>query len=96
MLQVLTESYGTLTAADDANLGATEKDASLRETVHLVGERAKAQLATLRHEVDALIASKAAEAKRAGNEHHARGMLETDEDQDRAMKRGMVGCDGVG
>lgn len=96
VLQILTESYDMLTAADKHALCATDEGAELYNLVEKVGMRGKAQLANLSVEVDALIASKEAHAKQVGNEHHARGMLSTEEEDERAMKRGMVGCDGVG
>lgn len=94
VLQVLTQSYETLTPAEARTLASTEQGAKLLEETRSVGERGKAQLISLKTEVEELISAKAKAAELSGNQHHARGMLDLNED--RPMKRGMVGCDGVG
>ncbi|CAD6887280.1 unnamed protein product [Tilletia controversa] len=105
------EDFTALDRAELANEGATAgksiPSAELLEAVQLAGSRAAAQRRILTREVADLTRAKADEAAQAGMgdvEEFRRGMLPADHPTaafdklaaERATKRGLVGCDGVG
>ncbi|KAE8258243.1 hypothetical protein A4X13_0g1803 [Tilletia indica] len=92
---------------NSTGLNATISSKELLDTVQLAGSRAATQRRMLTREVADLTRTKAEEAAKAGLgnvEEYRRGMLPEGHptamfdklSAERAMKRGLVGCDGVG
>ncbi|GAK66033.1 indoleamine 2,3-dioxygenase family protein [Moesziomyces antarcticus] len=101
VLKVLEESFEELTAADRQALGneAAKKqgqrisNVELLENVTAAGKRAGAQRRMLEREVAELLAEKEKRIQSlGGDQERGRGML----GEPKSMKRGAVGCDGVG
>lgn len=100
VLKVLEESFNEFTASDEAALGATKtakdhriSDFELLEGVMSSGKRAAAQRRVLEREVAELLAEKEKRIQTYGGDvEKGRGML----GEPKSMKRGAVGCDGVG
>lgn len=100
VLKVLEESFDEFTAADRsalANSASGKKqrisDAELLRNVEEAGKRAGAQRRLLEREVAELIREKEERIQRLGGDvEKGRGML----GEPKEMKRGAVGCDGVG
>lgn len=100
VLKVLEESFNEFTATDEAALGVDAKSANHRisniellENVTAAGKRAGAQRRMLEREVNDLLAEKEKRIEKlGGDEEKGRGML----GEPKSMKRGAVGCDGVG
>lgn len=99
VLKVLEESFDELTTADVKALGDEKKgqwrisNEELLESVTEAGKRAGAQRRLLEREVAELLKEKEERVKKFGGDREkGRGML----GEERGMKRGAVGCDGVG
>lgn len=98
VLKVLEESCDEFTAEDARVLGDGKvkegriADAELLEEVLAAGKRAKVQRRVLEREVAELVREKEERVRVLGDEEKGRGML----GEQRGMKRGAVGCDGVG
>ncbi|EST07972.1 Indoleamine 2,3-dioxygenase [Kalmanozyma brasiliensis GHG001] len=98
VLKVLEESCGEFTGEDARALGdgknkqARIGDAELLEEVLAAGKRAKVQRRVLEREVAELVREKEERVRVLGDAEKGRGML----GEQRGMKRGAVGCDGVG
>lgn len=100
VLKVLEESFDEFTQADRAALGASNGDAKHRisdtellQNVEQAGKRAGAQRRMLEREVAELLREKEERLERLGGDvEKGRGMM----GEPKQMKRGAVGCDGVG
>ncbi|SPO28725.1 related to BNA2 - putative tryptophan 2,3-dioxygenase or indoleamine 2,3-dioxygenase [Ustilago trichophora] len=100
VLKVLEESFNEFTAEDQRALGVEAKGANHRignvellENVNAAGKRAGAQRRMLEREVADLLAEKEKRIEKLGGDvEKGRGMM----GEPKSMKRGAVGCDGVG
>lgn len=100
VLKVLEESFNDFTPADERALGSQVEgkgyrisNTELLESVMAAGKRAGAQRRMLEREVAELVAEKEKRIEKFGGDvEKGRGMLV----EERRMKRGAVGCDGVG
>ncbi|SPC62797.1 related to BNA2 - putative tryptophan 2,3-dioxygenase or indoleamine 2,3-dioxygenase [Ustilago sp. UG-2017b] len=100
VLKVLEESFNEFTPADERALGVDARSANHRisnidllENVNAAGKRAGAQRSMLEREVNELLAEKEKRIEKMGGDvEKGRGML----GEQKSMKRGAVGCDGVG
>ncbi|CBQ68335.1 conserved hypothetical protein [Sporisorium reilianum SRZ2] len=99
VLKVLEESYADVSAADRHALGSTAdaqhriSNVELLQSVEEAGKRAGVQRRMLEREVAELVREKEERIQRLGGDvEKGRGMM----GEPRQMKRGAVGCDGVG
>ena len=101
VLKVLEESFTEFTSSDEHALGEMEakggkhriSNVELLENVNAAGKRAGAQRRMLEREVAELLAEKEKRIEKLGGDvEKGRGMM----GEEKSMKRGAVGCDGVG